>query len=101
MCIKYYSTFSGFSSNCDCCVSALCELPGVGPKVADCVCLMSLDKTDAIPVDTHVWQISCRDYNIPELKKSKSLTNKAYKAIGNSLNLGSSTISGFIRIQFD
>jgi N-glycosylase/DNA lyase len=48
---------------------------------------MSLDKTDAIPVDTHVWQISCRDYNIPELKKSKSLTNKAYKAIGNSLIL--------------
>jgi N-glycosylase/DNA lyase len=64
-------------------VSALCELPGVGAKVADCVCLMSLDKTDAIPVDTHVWQISCRDYNIPGLKKSKSLTNKAYKAIGN------------------
>ena len=55
--------------------------------MADCVCLMSLDKTDAIPVDTHIWQISCRDYNIPELKKSKSLTNKAYKAIGNSLNL--------------
>ena len=51
--------------------------------MADCVCLMSLDKTDAIPVDTHVWQISCRDYNIPGLKKSKSLTNKAYKAIGN------------------
>ncbi|CAB3977915.1 N-glycosylase DNA lyase-like [Paramuricea clavata] len=62
--------------------AALCELPGVGAKVADCVCLMSLDKTDAIPVDTHVWQISCRDYNIPDLKKSKSLTNKAYKAIG-------------------
>jgi endonuclease III len=46
---------------------------------------MSLDKTAAIPVDTHVWQISCRDYNIPELKKNKSLTKKAYKAIGNSL----------------
>ena len=80
----------GLSNNCECCVSALCELPGVGHKVADCVCLMSLDKTDAIPVDTHVWQISCRDYNIPELKKSKSLTNKAYKAIGDSLNFGKS-----------
>lgn len=56
---------------------------------------MSLDKTDAIPVDTHVWQISCRDYNIPELKKSKSLTNKAYKAIGNLLNLGKSLRSGY------
>jgi N-glycosylase/DNA lyase len=29
----------------------------VGPKVADCICLMSLDKTGAIPVDTHVWQV--------------------------------------------
>lgn len=75
MCIVYLIIF----------VSALCELPGVGAKVADCVCLMSLDKTDAIPVDTHVWQISCRDYNIPELKKTKSLTIKAYKAIGNSI----------------
>ena len=32
---------------------ALLEMSGVGPKVADCVCLMSLDKMEAIPVDTH------------------------------------------------
>ncbi|XP_065127386.1 N-glycosylase/DNA lyase isoform X2 [Paramisgurnus dabryanus] len=42
---------------------ALRALPGVGLKVADCVCLMSLDKSEAVPVDTHVWQISRRDYN--------------------------------------
>ena len=64
-------------------IVALCELPGVGAKVADCVCLMSLDKTNAIPVDTHVWQISCRDYQIPELKGAKTLTKSIYKAIGN------------------
>ncbi|KAI8851038.1 n-glycosylase/DNA lyase-like protein [Chytridium lagenaria] len=40
----------------------LLELCGVGPKVADCILLMSLDKLDAVPVDTHVWQIATRDY---------------------------------------
>lgn len=32
---------------------ALLKLQGVGPKVADCVCLMSLDKAEAVPIDTH------------------------------------------------
>jgi N-glycosylase/DNA lyase len=31
----------------------LVKLKGVGPKVADCVALMSLDKKGAVPVDTH------------------------------------------------
>lgn len=30
---------------------------GIGPKVAACVALFSLDKHEAIPVDTHVWQV--------------------------------------------
>uniref|UniRef100_A0A8C3FT56 N-glycosylase/DNA lyase n=1 Tax=Chrysemys picta bellii TaxID=8478 RepID=A0A8C3FT56_CHRPI len=42
----------------------LCALPGVGAKVADCVCLMALDKAEAVPVDTHVWQIARRDYSL-------------------------------------
>lgn len=39
-------------------ICALCTLPGVGPKVAACVALFSLDQHHAIPVDTHVWQVS-------------------------------------------
>ena len=42
---------------------------------------MSLDKTDALPVDTHVWQIAARDY-LPRLSNSKNLTEKLYKEIG-------------------
>jgi N-glycosylase/DNA lyase len=42
--------------------SLLRELPGVGPKVADCVALFSLDQSSVIPVDTHVWSIAVRDY---------------------------------------
>ena len=42
---------------------------------------MSLDKTEATPVDTHVWQVAQRDY-LPHLKKYKTLTDKIYKEIG-------------------
>ncbi|XP_076352045.1 N-glycosylase/DNA lyase-like [Tachypleus tridentatus] len=62
--------------------TALMQLPGVGAKVADCVCLMSLDKPGAIPIDTHVWQITVRDY-LHHLKATKSLTDKVYSQVGN------------------
>jgi N-glycosylase/DNA lyase len=61
---------------------ALLELQGVGPKVADCVCLMGLGWGDAVPVDTHVWQIAQRDYKFGKGKHS-SLTKATYDAVGN------------------
>ncbi|KAL6748234.1 DNA glycosylase [Haematococcus lacustris] len=60
-------------------LAQLSGLPGVGPKVAACVCLFSLDKHEAIPVDTHVWQIATRHY-LPELK-GVSLTPKLHPVI--------------------
>lgn len=51
-------------------------------QVADCACLMSLDKADAVPVDTHVWQIAKRDYKYAAGKEQKSLTDKLHKDIG-------------------
>ncbi|XP_041046740.1 N-glycosylase/DNA lyase isoform X3 [Carcharodon carcharias] len=61
---------------------ALCTLPGVGTKVADCVCLMSLDKAEVIPVDTHVWQIMKRDYQSHLGSGQRTLTDKVYREIG-------------------
>lgn len=61
---------------------ALRTLPGVGTKVADCVCLMSLDKSEAVPVDTHVWQIAKRDYKYAANNGQKTLTDKLHKDIG-------------------
>ena len=60
------------------CLTQLCELPGIGPKVAACICLFSLDKPEAIPVDTHVWAIAQRWYGIP---KGVSLTPKRHKEV--------------------
>uniref|UniRef100_A0A3Q2CWB2 N-glycosylase/DNA lyase n=1 Tax=Cyprinodon variegatus TaxID=28743 RepID=A0A3Q2CWB2_CYPVA len=61
---------------------ALRTLPGVGTKVADCVCLMSLDKSEAVPVDTHVWQIAKRDYKYTANNGQKTLTEKVHRDIG-------------------
>ncbi|KAB8227017.1 8-oxoguanine glycosylase ogg1 [Aspergillus alliaceus] len=60
----------------------LLELQGVGPKVADCVSLMGLGWGEAVPVDTHVWQIAQRDYKFGK-GAHKSLTKATYDAVGN------------------
>ena len=50
--------------------------------MADCICLMSLDKMEAVPVDTHVWQLAVREYHLSGLSNNKSLTESVYKQIG-------------------
>jgi N-glycosylase/DNA lyase len=60
----------------------LLDLQGVGPKVADCVCLMGLGWGEAVPVDTHVWQIAQRDYRLGKGKNS-SMTKGTYDMVAN------------------
>jgi len=60
--------------------AALMALPGVGPKVSACVCLFSLRKHQAIPVDTHVWQFATEHY-MPELRDAKSVTPRVMRAV--------------------
>lgn len=63
--------------------SQLMLMPGVGRKVADCVALFSLDQVEAIPVDTHVWDIALRDYDSSlSLKGAKSITPVVYEEVG-------------------
>ena len=59
----------------------LLKLSGIGPKVADCILLMSLDQPSAIPVDTHMFQIAAQKY-LPHLRQRKSVTDKVYEEIG-------------------
>lgn len=59
----------------------LMQLPGVGAKVADCVCLMALDKPEAVPVDIHMWRMATQHY-LPHLKSVKNLSPAVYREIG-------------------
>lgn len=61
--------------------TALLEFVGVGMKVADCVALFSLDQSDCIPVDTHVWNIACCYFD-RTLVSHKSLTPTVYEKVG-------------------
>ena len=61
------------------------QFPGVGGKVADCVCLMGLGHMQAVPVDVHVSRLAVRDYatHLPSNFASlKSLSATNYRIIG-------------------
>jgi N-glycosylase/DNA lyase len=57
----------------------LTRLDGVGPKIADCVCLFAMKKDQAVPVDTHVWQLT-RDRYLKHLA-GKTLTQSTYAQV--------------------
>lgn len=54
--------------------------PGVGPKLADCICLYALGHEEAVPVDTHMWSAVTASF-FPEWAGS-SLTEKKYRVVG-------------------
>ena len=62
--------------------AALTALFGIGAKLADCICLFSLDKDGAVPIDTHIRQIAVRLF-APDLD-GKSLTPRVYAALANA-----------------
>ncbi|KAI5150010.1 N-glycosylase/DNA lyase [Enteropsectra breve] len=53
----------------------LLELPGVGQKVCDCICLMALKRFEIVPIDVHIYNYSVEHFlkqgkNRPALNKS-------------------------------
>lgn len=66
----------------------ICNFAGVGPKVADCVLLFSLGKTEAFPVDRWIERVILNHYidHLPpetaqKLKQRAGLTNSDYAAL--------------------
>lgn len=62
-------------------VENLLRFPGIGPKVADCIALMSLDKLESVPIDTHIWRVASQHYRLIPAA-SKSMTRTVYREIG-------------------
>jgi len=66
----------------------LMALPGVGPKVADCVLLFSLDKLEAFPIDVWMKRIILESYRdhfepsfVEKVAAKKSLSPHEYEII--------------------
>lgn len=63
-------------------IPQLISLPGVGPKLADCIALFALGFDEAVPVDTHVWAAVTRTF-FPEWQ-GKAITDQRYRTVGNT-----------------
>lgn len=59
----------------------LCSLPGIGSKVANCICLFGLKHYGAFPVDVWIKKILIEEYNLTG--NEKQLEHKAKLHFGN------------------
>jgi len=56
----------------------LCQVFGIGKKVADCILLFSLDKLEAVPLDRWVLRILQKYYSKEFQVTTKTITEKTY-----------------------
>ena len=63
-------------------LNELVKVPGIGNKIADCICLMSFGKFLAVPIDTHILSVASKTYNFVESKTNKTISKKDYQTIG-------------------
>jgi len=63
----------------------LCQVFGIGKKVADCILLFSLDKLEAVPLDRWVLRILQKYYSNEFQIKTKSITDKTYDDLHNKI----------------
>ncbi|EKM55511.1 uncharacterized protein PHACADRAFT_96257 [Phanerochaete carnosa HHB-10118-sp] len=73
----------------------LLELMGVGRKVADCILLMSMDKPEVVPVDTHVHDIAKKYYGFSGSKAKTNMTPQLYDMINTRLTAVWGTHAGW------
>lgn len=75
--------------------AVLMELPGVGPKLADCIALFALHHTRAVPVDTHLWRAAIRVY-FPSFLGARPTPARA-RQIGDHLRARFGDLAGWVQ----
>lgn len=61
----------------------LMSLSGVGQKVADCICLIALGHLHVVPIDRHIFNVSCMMFGLQKKlnQKTCNLIKKRYLAL--------------------
>lgn len=59
----------------------ICQIPGVGNKVADCIMLFSLNKLEAFPLDRWMIRILEKYYSEQFQLETKTITKKQYEIL--------------------
>ena len=78
--------------------SYLLSLPGVGPKVAGCVLLFAMKKTEAFPVDVWVRRVMSRFYGMDE-NNPAAMKDYAARNFGNCGGLAQQYLFNYIRVH--
>lgn len=73
----------------------LVALHGIGPKIADCICLFGLGHDAAVPLDTHVHRAAVR-LVAPDLT-GRALTARVYHEIGERFRAKFGAHSGWLQ----
>jgi len=77
-------------------IQELLSIPGIGPKLADCIALYGLHHDAAVPVDTHLWQAACRTF-FPGFAGG-SLTARRYREIGDLFRARFGDLAGWAQL---
>lgn len=96
---------------CDDAREALMALDGIGPKIADCILLFSLDQLSAFPVDRWVLRAMKRHFHsvrflgageeAPTRTQYHSIVRKARKVFGDRCGVASEYLFLFLRLLED
>ncbi|KAI5169457.1 N-glycosylase/DNA lyase [Pancytospora epiphaga] len=73
----------------------LMKIKGIGRKVADCICLISLKRFDVVPIDTHILKHSISIFGLP----TRTLTSRTYDKIQENWRARYGEYAGIVQLH--